>query len=270
MNHKSLFGGMMLLSISFGAEATVLFSDNFDSYANQAAFQAAWTTPVGTGGQLTSTNFVSPGNSIRFDTAALRNDHTFTESGNPSALNAVSFSFNFYDSNAGASPYRQVSSLIDGAGSASGQLVSLGLNNNQSSSDGGGNYYMARILGYTVTTSPDPDGGSADSGTLGAGAFFKLNDYGVGLRSTGWHNLGVTITDTTFSFFVDGVLAESVANTVTLRSYDSVRIGSGITAANFFGVDDVLVQVNPIPEPGVFGLAALSMGAFALIRYFRK
>ena len=51
---------------------------------------------------------------------------------------------------------------------------------------------MARVLGYTATTDPDPDGGPAES--VPGSSFFKLNDFGVGLRSTGWHNLKVVIT----------------------------------------------------------------------------
>jgi hypothetical protein len=243
------------------AQAATLLDDNFDSYANQAAFQAAWPVTVAPGGTLSTAQAASAPNSVYLPLTAQRNDRSFAESGNPSALNAITFGFDFYDSNAAASPYRQISSLIDGAGSASGQLVSLGMNNNQSSTASGGNYYMARILGYTVPT-VDPDGGPNESYT-GSGIFFKLNDYGVGLRSTGWHNLSVTITDTAFKFYVDGLLAETVANAVTLRSYDIVRLGSGITSANQAYIDNVLVGVN-IPEPstavlsilGALGLAA--------------
>jgi hypothetical protein len=227
---------------------------------------------VGTSGQLTTTNFVSSGNSIRYDLTPVtsRNDRSFTESGNPSALNAISFSFDFYDSNSASAPYREFSSLIDGAGSAGGQLISMGLNNNQLATDSGGNYYMARILGLT-TTAVDPDGGPNEvAAGVGSGVFFKLNDYGVGLRSTGWHNLAVTITDTTFSFYVDGLLAETVANTVTLRSYDSVRLGSGITSANYAGFDNVLVEVNPVPEPGTLAFAAIGIGALVAGRRLRK
>ena len=45
-----------------------------------------------------------------------------------------------------------------------GQVVSLGMNNNQFVTSSGGNYYMARILGYTPLTI-DPDGGPNESYT---------------------------------------------------------------------------------------------------------
>lgn len=267
---KKIFIPAFAVALGFGANsfAVVFLNDNFDSYANQAAFQAVWPATVGTGGTLINTNSVSSPNSIRYDLATARNDRTFAESGNPSPLNAISFSFNFYDSDASASPYRQISSLIDGPGSASGQLISLGMNNNQSSANSGGNFYMARILGYTVPTTADPDGGPNES-IGGAGTFFKLNDFGVGLRSTGWHNLGVTITDTAFSFYVDGVLSETVANAFTLRSYDTVRLGSGITSLNIAAFDDVVVQVNPVPEPSTVALGLLG-SAGLLAGYFRR
>jgi hypothetical protein len=271
MKIKSLFVGAIVIAFGLAnVRATVLLSDNFDSYANQAAFQAAWPITVGAGGTLSTAQAVSAPNSISFGTLAARNDRSFTESGNPSPANAITFSLDFFDSNAGVSPYRQVSQLIDGLGNASGMLVSLGLNNNQSSTDGGGNYYMARILGYTVTTSPDPNGGPADSGTLGAGAFFKLNDYGVGLRTTGWHNLKVTITDTAFDFYVDGALAETVANAFTLRSYDLVRLGSGISSLQPTFFDNINVEVNPVPEPGTLTFIALGLGVLVAVRQFRK
>lgn len=39
----------------------------------------------------------------------------------------------------------------------------MGFNNNQSGPNSGGQYYMARILGYTVPTTADPDGGPVES-----------------------------------------------------------------------------------------------------------
>jgi hypothetical protein len=144
----------------------------------------------------------------------------------------VTFSIDYYDSSAAAAPYRQIASLIDGAGSSSGQLISLGMNNNHTTATDGGNYYMARILGVA-------------GGTNAVSAFFKLNDGGAGtLRSTGWHNLKVVVSDTDFKFYVDGILAKTIANAVTLRSYNLVRLGSGITSVNAANMDNVSVSVS--------------------------
>ena len=121
---------------------------------------------------------------------------------------------------------------------------------------------MARILGYTVPTTADPDGGPAES-IGGAGAFFKLNDTGVGLRSTGWHNLAVEITNLDFKFYVDGILAETVANSFTLRSYDRVRLGSGLSSLNEAYFDNISVETNPVPEPSAVALCLLGAAGLA-------
>lgn len=257
-----------LAALDHEASAAVLLQDNFDSYADQAAFEAVWPAGGGTvtSGTLTSAQSVSAPNSIGYSAtpATQRNDRSFAESGTPSALNIIRFSIDFFDSNSAAGPQRQYASMLDGAApSGAGQLIALGMNNNQTAANSGGNFYMARILGYVVPTTADPNGGPSES-VGGSGAFFKLNDYGVGLRSTGWHNLAVEISDTEFNFFVDGVLAETVANTFTLRSYDSVRMGSGLTAGISANFDNVVVETNPVPEPGTAVLGLL--GGLTLLR----
>lgn len=266
------------------AVTNVLLFDNFDGYASQAAFEAVWT-PIGTtaptSGTLATDQASSAPQSIRIDGTTVnnqqRNQRLFTESGTIDIYTKILFSFDFYDSNAGASPYRQHSNLQDGtAPGSTGQLISMGLNNNQTSANSGGNYYMARILGYTVPTTPDPDGGPTES-VGGAGAFFKLNDFGVGLRSTGWHNLAVIIStddglSADFDFYVDGVLAERVHNVGTaaqFRSYDVVRLGSGLSnAGNAAWWDNFRVEVIVVPEPSAAALGLI--GGVALLWTLRR
>lgn len=197
MNTKSFLGGAVLASLSLlNANAVDLVNENFDGYLDQAAFVAAWPVVGATpSGALQGTNWVSAARGVYFGTIAQRNGLTFTETGLPdSTLNLITFSFDFYDSNAALSPYRQFVNLQDTAApSATSQLIAMGLNNNQTSANSGGNYYMGRILGFTPTL-VDPNGGPNEDGVLSAGSFFKLNDFGVGLRSTGWHNLRVVIS----------------------------------------------------------------------------
>lgn len=247
-----------LLLLSAGAaSAASLLDDNFDSYADQAAFVAAWPIVTGTGGTLSGSQSVSSPNSINFPTTAQRNGRTIAETGNPdSLLNLITFSFDFYDSNNAAAPYRQYANLQDGAVTGSGQLVSMGLNNNLTSAADGGNYYMARILGI--------DGGT------GASAYFKLNDAGAPLRATGWHNLRVDISNIDFRFYVDGILSQTIANSVNLRSYDHVRLGSGVSSLNEAFFDNFSVSVIAVPEPGAFAFAALGLGALIFVRKFRR
>lgn len=226
------------------ASAAILAYDNFDSYANQAAFEAVWPDATAPGGTLSTSApapYSSP-NSINFGTAAARSGRTTAETGlptQPGAGNAIRFAFMFYDSNASAAPYRQFSNLQDGAApTLTGQLVSMGLNNNLTSAAEGGNYYMARILG------------------VNGSAYFKLNNPGSPLRSTGWHNLAVIITNTDYKFYVDGFLAKTQPNTAP-RSYETLRLGSGLsstTAANFDNF-----KLATIPEPATFVLAGLGL-----------
>jgi hypothetical protein len=124
----------------------------------------------------------------------------------------------------------------------------MGLNNSLSATANGGNFYMGRVLGYTP-----PDGGNTT-----AGAFFKLNDVGSPLRSTGWHNLRVVIDNSNFRFYVDGILSRTVANSFTIRSYDTLVLGSGLSNGSVqAGVDNVklisdtaMAVVATGPQPG--------------------
>jgi hypothetical protein len=270
--------------------ATVVFSDDFDSYANQAAFVAAWPAAVGAGHTLSTAQSVSGAQSINLLTTAQRNDRGFSETGVPSATNGIRFSFDFYDSAAANFPYRQIVTLIDGAGSSNGQLISIGMNNNQSTTDSGGNRYMTRILGFTpIAPYVDPDGGPNEGGTLATGSplsspFVKLNDFAnAPLRSTGWHNLALEITlnpsvstSQDFTFYTDGVKSEVITLAgFTLRSYDRIRIGSGITSTTAAYVDNILVETfNPaaVPEASAFlavGLVGLVFGGVRCTRHRR-
>ncbi len=280
---------MALLTMTSGrALATVVVSDNFDSYANQAAFEAVWT-PIGTvapiSAVLSTAQSVSAPNSVQvpgYTTASgsYRNRQSFAETGNVAAGGpSLEFSFDFYDvgTTASPSPQRNYVNLQDTtAPGATNQLVSLGMNNNQTSTQSGGNYYMARILGYTNPTT-DPDGGPAESVT-GAAIYFKLNDFGVGLRSAtaAWVNLKVVLStddgaSVDYAFYVNNVLAEKVSNVGTaasIRSYDNIVLGSGLSnggTQTFF--DNVLLEtVAAVPEASSFfavGLVGLGLAASA-------
>lgn len=279
-----LFAAALALgTIATTAPAAVFFSDNFDTYANQAAFEAAWpsTVPSNTppSGTLSSARSVSAPNSVNIPTSTTtantpRNGRTIAEPGTPSPTQQIVWSFDFFDSNAAAAPYRQSSNLQNGsAPGATNELVSMGLNNNQGSTSSGGNFYMARILGYT-NTAVDPDGGPNESLT-GSGIYIKLNDFANSpLRSTGWHNLKVIMSSddgvaTDYEFYVDSILAERVSNVGgagTLRSLETFRLGSGVSSPNDANYDNFVLDV--VPEPA--SLAVLGLGGVGLLARRRR
>jgi hypothetical protein len=255
---------------------TVIVNDTFDTYADQAAFEAAWPRweggagiPAGApstllpSGTLSTEQAKSPTQSIRIqaDPAAVppvfnasensqRNQFTLPQTtGLPAADNVIKFSFDFYDvltGGANGNPFRQSASMQMAAGTGNAQTIAMGLHNNLIASQDGGNFYMARIVGFTPTFLP-PTGATPNPAPT-AGAFFKLNDVGAPARSQGWHNLAVTIDDLNFKFYVDGVLSKTIANTFTPREYDALRIGSGFSSANSIAYyDNVTVELNPAP-----------------------
>jgi hypothetical protein len=285
MNIRTCLTAAILATSSLSvAQGAMIVNDNFDSYADTAAFAAAWpaVSPQPTGTIVTD-RFVSSPNSVHnvgtaVTASAERNGKSFAESdtfssdgvggSNLPIGDKLIWSFDFYDSGTG-NPQRNYANLQDGTGPAASpaaQLISLGLNNNQLSTVSGGNYYMARILGF-AHTAVDPDGGpNEDASGTASGAYFKLNDFAVGLRSVGWHNLKVALStddgaSVDMDFFVDNTLAEKVSNigdALALRSYDVIRIGSGIsnggTDVNF---DNMQLEYIQIPEPATLVLAGI-------------
>jgi hypothetical protein len=237
------------------AQAAIIVNDDMEGYASQANFEATWV-PIGTVAP-TSTEWSteqasSPTHSAKAAGTATngqyRNRRTFAETGTVTpAGEKLIWSFDFYDTfnPAPNNPQRNYANLQDStAPSGTPQLISMGLNNNLLATAEGGNYYMARILG-----------GSSNGGAVSA--YFKLNDAGAPLRSEGWHNLKAELsTDgggaTDFRFYVDNILSETVLNVgTTLRSYDNITIGSGLsngsTSAFFDNMYLEFVPANTAP-----------------------
>jgi hypothetical protein len=239
-------GSILAAGAASTAPATVLLSDSFDSYADQAAFESVWP-PSGAdapeSGALSTLQASSSPNSI-FNPGTLtpgqsQNTRFFTETPVLTIGARLVWSFDFFDSAPAGNPQRNHSQLLDTSplGTFNQQII-VGLNNNQNSAQSGGQYYMARISGYVVPLTPDPDGGPSES--VGGNVFFKLNDFTAPHRTAGWHNLKTIIStddgaSTDYEFYVDGVLAERVSNVgpaVDIRQYDVIALGSAQANAN--------------------------------------
>ncbi len=250
-----------VLGLTFGINAQTVFYDNFDSYADQAAFNAVWNVGVAGGGLILSTDQASSGSqSVQQDLTAKASGIDIAPiSGSDAA--PLEWSFRFYDSTQSAN-LRQFATIRDNA-PALAQLVAIGAYNDTTltknlitsepvTAADLNTYYAAR-----VAFSPGPN-------------WFILNTDGVPTRSTGWHELKAVFYDTTVDFYVDGVLGmagieyAAAAGAVT---FDRLTVGSGLSSANgaaFY--DDVKVTV--IPEPTT--LALLGLGALAFLGRARR
>jgi hypothetical protein len=283
----------LVASVTGRASADFIVNDDFESdkYEDQDDFIAVWipiamndpkSADLSTGFGNNSPQSVHIPNSVN-DTR--RNQLTFTSTP-PTPLNIgdqLIWSFDFWESAPAALPRPfyatlQTSEMPDG--SQMGQIVSMGLNNNQFQDDSGGNFFMASISGY-AHAADDPDGGPDEhvNGTT-SGAFFKLNDEGIGIRGDEnnppeWHNLKLVIStsdgvNADHEYYVDGALAETVMGVGPLQQYGVIRLGSGLStggAQMFF--DNMKLEyvqgVAAVPEASAVAamtlIGVLSAGA---------
>lgn len=243
----ALIGASVLGCAGLAQATTVFVNENFDGYANQAAYEAAWTANA-THMTLSQEQAASGLNSVKGSTTATRDYLRFAETGTlTGSTEEVIFRFKFYDSNAGINPYRQYAELDDGtAPTGNLQLVAMGLNNNLLNSAGAGPRYMARVLGYN------------------GGGFFKLDDAGAPARSTGWHTMEARIGDSQIRFYVDTILSKTIdiSGISPDRSYETVKVGSNLSSTAVAYFDDVYVARTPEPA----SICLLAVGGLMLAR----
>ena len=252
------------LALQSGASlllAQTIFSDNFDGYADQAAFNAVWNVGLTGGGATLSTEQAfSPAQSAKQGTTAQASGHDITPVWGTSAQPLL-WSFRFYDSTQTAN-LRQFASIRDNA-PALAQLVALGTYNDTTLT-------KDRYTGLSVTAAQLNTYYACRVAFAPGPNWFILNGPGAPTRSTGWHELSAVFTDTEVQFFVDGVnaltgLTTSYASAAGGISFDRVTIGSGLSSANGVAYyDNVLVQV--IPEPSAIALLGLGCTAFLSLR----
>ena len=225
------------------ASADLIVDDGFESYGNQQEFELVWQ-PIAPSSPFsadlsTSFGFESQ-QSVHIPNSAdntRRNELDFALTSTPllGIGDQLIWSFDFWESFPAGRPqpfYATLQTAPMPDGSQTGQIVSLGLNNNQFQGESGGNFFMASISGHSH---PDPD--EHANGTT-SGAFFKLNDEGIGFRgdddgeTSAWHNLKLVITTSDgvtadHAYYVDDELAETVTGVGPLQQYGVIRLGSG-------------------------------------------
>jgi hypothetical protein len=245
---------LLVLVVSASVSASVILNEPFN-YADNPSLNAVWNgfssnpdytldTTFGNG----EPSYMMPSPSGNFQGRLAYNlggDYNGTDA------QPLQFSIDMYLPETGASTLwngsRHFVELRGYSGDAYGSgglenIIALGLNN--ASGDAFSNqFFQARIfLGgdwYTL---------DANAGTPG--------------RTVGWHTLAAKIKSTSIDFYVDGVLAETLARANGL-GFDNVVLGSDLTAnGNTVWVDNILVET--VPEPAT--LLLLGAGGFLLRR----
>lgn len=265
MKVSFLLGLVAVCAFTSGASAWS-FSDNFDSYADQTAFQAAWPSWATDGSSMNllqgfsnspenSINGVAAANNTVWNVRSLE-DMLYTGTD----ANPVEFKVMMYDTN--VQPYVGNRNFVhlraykdvwgnpvkmppkyNTAGYSVAGLIALGLYNGTGAVT---NQYATRI-GFTWYTT-------------------QIN------RTEGWHELKAVIKANTVNIYVDGVLAQLRTGTAAPFTYvtdapwggftfSGVVVGSGLTSAGF---DAPFDDISVTPEP--MTLLMLAAGGLFLRR----
>jgi len=234
--------GMLALLVftqSALSQPTVIFSDDFNSYANDAALTAVWTRISGTSANIGLAPDPAAGGTRGqgiFETASSnvgRLQHVLSSGIVPTDANPIIFSFDLYDPNGGTTSGRDYAELRNSAGT--GGLFDAGIYN------GTQTYYEARNLdgaGWIVLATP---------------------------RTTGWHTFELDINATTASLEIDGTV-DANFNNLTWNggtSYNWINLGSALSSSLTANFDNVSLDVGPVPEPSTALLSLL--GGLCLI-----
>jgi len=224
------------------AQAAIIVSDNFESYADSAALLAAWPANAAT---TLDTALGNPGQSALHLGGAV-NRKTFAAI-NPTDATPLSLSVDIYDS--GTSSNKRIST---GLRNGANNLIELGMYN-------GPTHFAFRLVLFA-------------SGNPNWVAFDTLGQSGIANAPVqGWHRYTATIGDTQTVFSLDLNADGSIEATHVVPAVpgaigiNELRFGgpSGVSSpggsANF---DNILLQ--SIPEPG--SLSLLSLGAIGLLR----
>ncbi len=225
--------GVSQLILTSNTYAASLF-DNFDSYADQTALNAVWSTP-GTAMTLDTSRAWSSPNSIY--QAPMVAQQSRRAIGFDAPVSLLDFSFRFYDSIGTGSYARSYGMLYAYAGgNPSGTLQQI-----------------LAVGHYGSVTTTKYDGRVA----FGGPNWFPLDDPAAPDRSVGWHEarvLGSLVGSTAqYQFYIDDILSKTVSSTVT-DPFNWVVMGSGLTSPYGMWYDDVLVV---IPEPSTLALGLL-------------
>ncbi len=224
---KALALGVVLV---FAATAMASFFDDFDSYADQAAFDAAW----GAGQTLDQAKGYSDGQSVSNDltskgqiSQALGAEYEATDA-TPLVLEVM---VDVDELHWWTRSYVRLEGSTDGT---TDDLAMLGFN-----SSNGQTYYHGR--GGSGWTWWDIGATTGDS---------------VFTRTTEWRKLQAIIKDNEILFYVDDTLGTVVSKNAGY-TYDTISIGTSYSSQEIVWFDDLAVY--NIPEPAALALLALGL-----------
>ena len=222
LNATLLASFLSLLFASSAFSLTIVFQDNFDGYADDAALTVVWPRVSGTSSSIFLANDpINPANlSIEQTTAAGRLRHEISGGiVTTVAEPVIIFSFDLYDTNGGTSNGRVYGELRNSA-SPTG-LLAAGIYNSVNVGTFDTSRYQARAIS--------------------GGGWIQLDAP----RSVGWHNFRFEIIGNSADLYVDNVLdphfTDQIAGGVV---YDWINIGSGLTGNTAAYFDNVFVATN--------------------------
>lgn len=233
---------MALISASTGLAQTV--TDDFDGYADQAAFDAAWTAGTAAMTLTTTNQSVSGANSIYQGTVA---QQSRIEIGYEIPVSMLDFSFSFYDpvgDGSLARTYGMVYAHSGDWGVGLQQLVAIGKYNGIATTKYSGRVAFGSVSWFALDAATSPD------------------------RSVGWHEARITGSlvggQAQYDFYIDDLLAGTRTSTV-IADFDWIVMGSGLSSTHGMWYDDVSIMV---PEPSSLALSLL--GGFGLLAAIRR